>query len=241
MEISKVHGRQVVSTMLIGLLLSVMTAEAASRPTLVELYTSEGCSSCPPAEKLLGELAQRPDVLPLAFHVDYWDGLGWRDRFSMQEATQRQQEAARRLKLTTVGTPQMIVDGQTAIWGANREHVAQALQTRGKEQLLTEVTRKDLVLVVRAKPPAPQNVYDVFVIGYLPRTVTSIGHGENAGRTLTEVNVVRYIRKIGASNQSTNEWRTSLEKLPQDAPRIAVILQERTTGAVLGAQSIEVQ
>src|SRR5262245_14515586 len=103
-------------------------AGAGERPVIVELYTSEGCSSCPPADAIVEELAKRADVLPIAFHVDYWDGLGWRDRFSMAAATQRQQDFGRALGLPTVGTPQMIVEGQRSVSGANRGALLQALK-----------------------------------------------------------------------------------------------------------------
>ena len=83
---------------------------AQSRPAVVELFTSEGCSSCPPAETYIGELAQRRDVLALAFHVDYWDDLGWRDRFGLPEAVQRQRAYAKSLRLASVYTPQAVID-----------------------------------------------------------------------------------------------------------------------------------
>src|SRR5215472_15938734 len=95
-------------------------SEAQPRPAVVELFTSEGCSSCPPADAYLGELAGRPDVLALAFHVDYWDDLGWRDRFGLSQAVERQRNYARSLRLGSVYTPQVVVDGSTDYVGSNR-------------------------------------------------------------------------------------------------------------------------
>lgn len=220
------------------LLVAAVNANAASRPAVIELYTSEGCSSCPPAEKLLEELAKQPDVLPLAFHVDYWDELGWRDRFSMPEATQRQQAAAQTLALKTVGTPQWVVEGRTAVWGVSKQALSQAVKA-SRTALAVDTVRKGSELIVRAAAPPASEQYDVYVVGYLPKAVTAIGRGENAGRTLTEVNVVRYIRKIGTSRDATREWSVSLDRMPKDAERLAILLQQPTSGAIVGVAQIE--
>ncbi|HVY80506.1 MAG TPA: DUF1223 domain-containing protein [Steroidobacteraceae bacterium] len=225
-------------SLLAGLCLSTACAAALARPAVVELYTSEGCSSCPPADKLLEEMAKRPDVLALSFHVDYWDGLGWRDRFSMQEATRRQQDAARTLALTTVGTPQWIVEGRSAVWGASPAALDRTLKSP-RTDLAVEIMRDGQELRVRAAAPSSGQEYTVYLIGYLPRAVTAIGRGENAGRTLTEVNVVRYIRMIGTSRDSAREWRVPLAQLPSDATRVAVLLQMPASGEIVGARSIE--
>src|ERR1700728_136481 len=95
-----------------ALLLAASVVEAQSRPTVVELYTSEGCSSCPPAEAQIGKLAQQQGIIALAFHVDYWDSLGWRDRFELPEAVARQSQYAHTLHLASVYTPQLVIDGQ---------------------------------------------------------------------------------------------------------------------------------
>ena len=210
---------------------------AWARPAIVELYTSEGCSSCPPAEKLLEKLSARRDIVPLAFHVDYWDDLGWRDRFSMKEATQRQQLFANALKLTTVGTPQFVVEGRAAVWSANPFELEKALETP-RSEVPVRIERQDSSIVVHV-PTAATPPYDVYAVGYLPKAVTAIGRGENSGRTLTEVNVVRYARRIGQSGDSSESWQVPLNALPPDATRLIVLLQARGSGAILGASEIE--
>jgi hypothetical protein len=226
------------AALLAALLVASATAQAAARPAIVELYTSEGCSSCPPAEKLLEEIAKQPDVLPLAFHVDYWDDLGWRDRFSMSEATQRQQAAARTLALSTVGTPQWVVDGHTAVWGASKQDLEQALKAN-RTALAVDVVRQGPELIVHAAAPPAAEQYDVYVVGYLPRAVTAIGRGENAGRTITEVNVVRYIHKIGTSRDAARQWSLPLDRIPKDAQRVAILLQQSTTGAIVWVAQLD--
>src|SRR6202051_3057339 len=111
-----------------ALLCCAAHAHAQLRPAVLELYTSEGCSSCPPAEAHVGELAQRPDVLALAFHVDYWDDLGWRDRFGLPESVQRQRIYARSLGLSSVYTPQSIIDGRADIVGSDAPAIDKRLR-----------------------------------------------------------------------------------------------------------------
>jgi hypothetical protein len=217
-------------------LLAGIAFAAPPRPAIVELYTSEGCSSCPPAEALVERLAKQPGVLPLAFHVDYWDQLGWRDRFSMKEATQRQQDLARAMGLATIGTPQLIVDGHHAVWGVDQDNLARVLKTP-RSDVPFSLERSGADLLVRTPAREGRDVYDVYVVGYLPQTVTHIGKGENAGRTITEVNVVRFIRKIGQSSSSAGEWKFPLASLPSDASHVVVFLQKPGNGAIVGAQT----
>src|SRR5271170_1584198 len=110
-----------VAIFMTGVLMLISSGvRAEPRPAVVELFTSEGCSSCPPAETYVGELAQRPGVLALSFHVDYWDDLGWRDRFGIPEATPRQRAYARAMSLSSVYTPQVVIDGHEDFVGSDR-------------------------------------------------------------------------------------------------------------------------
>src|SRR6516162_2207078 len=119
---------------------AVIAARAGERPILVELFTSEGCSSCPLADALLAELASRPDVLALSFHVDYWDRLGWKDPFSSREATQRQNRYAALLDLATVYTPQIVVDGGWQAVGSDRPDVEHALDLARRDRQEVPIT-----------------------------------------------------------------------------------------------------
>jgi hypothetical protein len=224
----------------LALMLSAAEASAASprSPAIVELYTSEGCSSCPPAEKLLEGLVSREDVLPLAFHVDYWDSLGWRDRFSMKEATARQQSFATTLNLSTVGTPQLVVDGTTAIWGVQPGDLQRALTHARASDIPLVVERNGSSLLVRAPTLENTGGYDLYVVGYLPRAETAIHAGENSGRTITEVNVVRYIRKVPGSRDPERTWNVALTGLPQDAQRLVLLLQASQSGAIVAATKV---
>jgi hypothetical protein len=225
------------ASVLMSLLLSAVSigAAAASRPMVVELYTSQGCSSCPPADKLLEVLAKRPDILALGFHVDYWDGPGWRDPFSMKDATHRQDEAARALKFSPVGTPEMVVDGRAIIAGVDPSALEVARKADRPDRG-AQIERQGNEWVVRAAAAAPSERFDVYLVGYLPQAVTQVRGGENAKQTLTDVNIVRYIHKIGKSD-SGNEWRVKLDKLPNDAQCVAALFQVTPGGGIVGASS----
>src|SRR6202163_2652786 len=116
------------AALLLGLAVAATPAAADPRPVVVELFTSQGCSSCPPADALLGELAQRGDVLALGFHISYWDGLGWKDPSSRQSSTDRQRAYARLLGRGQVYTPQMVVEGRSEMVGSDRGAVLAALR-----------------------------------------------------------------------------------------------------------------
>ena len=215
-------------------LAAAATAAAGPRPAVVELYTSQGCNSCPPADALLGELTTRSDVLALAFHVDYWDELGWRDRFGLPQAVQRQSQYARRLGLPSIYTPQIVIDGREDVLGSDRARVTQLLSApRSGVPVTAAVQGHDLFVSVGALQGA--RLCDVIVISFLPEAVTAIGRGENSGRTLREFNVVRSIRTVGTWNATPVQWHIGLDTLPADARSVAVLLQERATAAIVGA------
>jgi hypothetical protein len=216
-----------------------VVAHADPRPAVVELFTSEGCNSCPPAEAYVGELAGRNDVLALAFHVDYWDDLGWRDRFGLRQSVERQHAYARSLRLSSVYTPEVVIDGRADYVGSNRIGIANALKERREGVPVTLSIgngEADVRLAPGQKAQAEDGVGgDVVLVAYLRKAVSAIGRGENAGRTLDEYNIVRAIVPLGHWTGGAQEFRAKLASLPQDATDVAVLVQSRGQGAVVGA------
>ena len=209
-------------------------AAAHPRPAVVELFTSQGCSSCPPAETFLGELAQRPDVLALAFHVDYWDDLGWRDRFASSQATQRQSVYAKSLRRSSVYTPQIVIDGSADYVGSDRKAVGAALsRQRTGVPVGLSVRAGEVLIDLQAQKGAVSS--DVLLVAYLRQTASSIGRGENAGRTLQEFNIVRALHTLGRWEGGAQSFRAQVASLPADATDVAVLLQPLGQGAIVGA------
>ena len=216
-------------------------SDAQPRPAVVELFTSEGCNSCPPAEAYVGELASRPDVLALAFHVDYWDDLGWRDRFGLGQAVERQRNYARTLRLGSVYTPQVVVDGSTDYVGSNRSAIEKALRdSRQGPPVILSVSADEVSVRMEAGTQAGARG-DVVLVSYLRKAVTPIGRGENAGRTLAEYNIVRSVQALGHWDGAAQEFRTKVASLPRDATDVAVLVQSPGQGAILSAATHSVR
>ena len=213
---------------------SLVSAGATPRPAVVELFTSEGCSSCPPAEAYIGELAKRDDVLALAFHVDYWDDLGWRDPFGLKQSVERQKRYSDALRTSTVYTPEVVIDGRADFVGSNRGAIGQALNS-ARDGVPVGLTISQSEVLVSVVSPNATRGGDVVLIAYKRRAVSAIARGENAGRTLEEYNIVRALRKLGRWNGSTQDFRVPLADLPADATDVAVLVQAPGQGPVLGA------
>jgi hypothetical protein len=215
--------------MIVGL--SPVAALAAERPVVVELFTSQGCSSCPPANAYLNELSRdRRDVLPLAFHVTYWDRLGWKDPFSLPAATQRQAVYGGRFGDGSY-TPEIVVDGAASMVGSNRGEVGAAIEKArrtGRTAAAVSVTRKGTQVSIGVG--SGSGSARILLIGFDHEHITSIGRGENGGRSLTEANVVRSVRAVG-------EWSGSTLSISEPTPEgqdVAVVL-EAPDGQIIGA------
>ena len=191
-------------------LAGAMPARAAKRLVVAELFTSQGCSSCPPADAVLLELAvNRPDVLALGFHVTYWDRLGWRDPFALEASTLRQRGYASLSGIGGIYTPQMVIDGRYDVVGSDRPGVLAAL-ARAAEQadagVALALSRDDggLTVTVGAGPSAEGA--QVLLVGFDTRHGTQVARGENAGRRLTNANAVRALVPLG-------QWRGAALRL----------------------------
>ncbi|MBV8091443.1 MAG: DUF1223 domain-containing protein [Alphaproteobacteria bacterium] len=214
------------------LVVCIARARADERPTVVELFTSEGCSSCPPADALLAELATRPDVLALSFHVDYWDGLGWKDPFSGRQATQRQERYRALLDLTTIYTPQIIVDGRWQAVGSDRAEVEHALDLARRDRrdipMTLAVNGSNALFKLRAASEAVSA--SVLLVGFDRRHSSAVKGGENSGRTLAHADVVRGVDEVGQFSGNPSEFAAPIR---WHCERVAAIIQAGD-GRILG-------
>ena len=204
-----------------------------SRPTVIELYQSQGCSSCPPALAVLDQLVgERPDVLALNFAVTYWDQLGWKDQYAQPGFTARQWDYAHAQGRGNVQTPQLIVNGSRAVLGSRKGEVESAIaaahRTPGPD---IAVAGNHLTIGTGAKARG-----QVWIVDYDPRRVpVAIGAGENGGRTLVHRNIVRHLVSIGAWTGSAATYN-----LPAAHPGLsrAVLVQVDKGGSILGAKRL---
>ena len=206
-----------------------VTAAAAS-PVLVELFTSQGCNSCPPADAYLTELARQPGVIALAYHIDYWDQLGWRDPFSSPAATDRQRNYARLLGLKTIYTPQMVVNGRYDVVGSHREAVAAAIAESSRQPPAAAVTLIPAADALSVRVGAGKGEGRIWLASYDLRHETHVRAGENAWRSIENVNIVRGIQEIG-------RWRGTDMTVSQPRPGAgtgAAVFVQAADGTVLG-------
>ena len=219
---------------------SLLQAEDCSRlgqSVVIELFTSEGCSSCPPAEASVSAFAARPDVLALAYHVDYWDSLGWRDPYSRPDWTRRQEQYAGALQQGTIGTPQMIVDGRRILTGP-LEIQSLPLHDPRPAAVPVHLALGGGALSVHLEASSSVGRSEVTLIPYLAHAVTVVRAGENAGRTLIESHVVLGQRALGAWGGRSFDERVALTDIPAAATHVAVLVQRSGPGAFLGAACV---
>jgi hypothetical protein len=212
-----------------SLVLMSSPASADPRPLVVELFTSQGCSSCPPADALLRELARRDDVIALGFHISYWDGLA---SFSSQSSTDRQRAYARQFDLGQVYTPQMVVDGAREMVGSDRASVLAALHDARPETVAPVTFAADRRSVTIG---AGDGRGSVLLVRFAQERTTRVAGGENARRTLQDANAVESLASLGS-------WDGSLLRFAIEPPApgegIAVLVQA-ADGQMLGAGALQ--
>jgi hypothetical protein len=206
----------------------------AESPVVVELFTSQGCSSCPPANANLATISDRPDVLALSFGVTYWDYLGWKDSFAKAEFTNRQYAYVQALHRATAYTPQMVVNGSSELIGNVLGELDRKIQAARRDASASapSVTLAGSAVTIGAASPL-EDAADVWLVRYDPNTVqVPVARGENGGRTLPHKNVVRELTRLGSWNGE--ETRFDLPPAA-DGLKTAILVQSAYTGPILAA------
>ncbi|UYV38867.1 DUF1223 domain-containing protein [Rhodobacteraceae bacterium D3-12] len=216
-----------------------VSAQPAGKPLIVvELYTSQGCSSCPPADAFLHKLAKRADVVALSMHVDYWDYIGWKDVFADHKFTLRQHGYARAGQRRSVYTPQMIIHGQDHVVGNHPMDVSEIIkryQAR-TQSIVLKASREGGQVMIRASGGQGAGPMVVQLVQYEPEVKVDIRRGENAGKTISYANVVREWQVIGEWNGAKPVALSAKAagKLP-----MAVIVQQKGFGPIVAAARVE--
>ncbi len=211
---------------------AVPVAAQSTQGVLVELFTSQGCSSCPPADAVLEKLSQTAGVIPLALHVDYWDYIGWTDTFAQEKFSKRQRRYATAISENMVYTPQMIVAGGARVRGYDAGEARTEIG-RAQTSVALNLQRQGDEVQISATPMARlAGNYVVDIIRYRPQSVVSIERGENRGRQIAYHNIVTTWENVGKwDGQGALSMRT---RAAGDAP-IVVIIQSAGPGEVVAA------
>jgi hypothetical protein len=211
-------------------IIAIVRPAHADPRAVVELFTSQGCSSCPPADRLLGELAKDPSIIALSMPIDYWDYLGWKDTLADARFSARQKAYSQMRGDRDVYTPQVVVNGSEHVIGSDRAGIEGAIRDTRKTDGVMSVpvsmtlTGKQINVSVAASGKGPAAMHGEVWIGSISKAVPiSIGRGENRGRELTYYNVVRNLLKVGDWNGSPGSWNVPLENITGDGVDAAVV------------------
>jgi hypothetical protein len=233
--------------LLAALLIAPANVTAGEKMAVIELFTSQGCSSCPKADKLLGEYAADPRLIALSLSVDYWDYLGWRDTLALHAHTKRQKGYAAYRGDRQIYTPQLVVNGISETIGNDRRAIDEAVASAerlGGLRVPVEL-RRDGEYVQIAVGGGGGPAATVWAVSYLGKKPVAIERGENRGKTITYHNVVRSWTKIGDWNGAAVRFSRPIAEISAaDADNAAVILQSgsvETPGAIRGAASVSLR
>jgi hypothetical protein len=223
----------------------VRPAHAADPRAVVELFTSQGCSSCPPADKIIGEFAKDPSVIALSMPIDYWDYLGWKDTLADARFSARQKAYSHARGDRDVYTPQVIVNGSVPVIGSDRAGIEDAIgNTRKTASVMSipvtiSISGKQIDVSVAASKAPTAAHGEVWICSVSKAVPISIGRGENSGREITYHNVVRNLLKVGDWNGSSGSWSVPLENISSDGVDAAVVYVQDGShdrpGPMLGA------
>jgi hypothetical protein len=232
------------ASLVAGVLIASSGFAGAAPRALLELFTSQGCSSCPPADKLLGELAKDPSLIALSLPIDIWDYLGWKDTLALPGHTARQRAYAEARGDRQVYTPQLVVNGSMHVVGTDRAAVEHAIAATDRNPqimslaVLASIAGNELSVTVKGAPG--KQIHGEVWLCPLARAISvTVGRGENRGHRLIYHNVVRAWRKLGDFTGADSSWSVPLDKIENGKiDAAAVIVQEGTRqkpGIVLGA------
>ena len=217
-------------------------AATPRRPVVVELFTSQGCSSCPKADAFLGDLAGHPDILALTFNVDYWDYIGWRDTLASPANTKRQYDYAARRGDNRVYTPQMIIDGYSHVVGSDRAAAMAIIEEQksvvngGTVPMSSSMTDKEIKIAVGGAPnDILRKESSVVLMTVQPKVTVAVEKGENAGRTISYYNVVRKMMPIGMWQGDAATLSLPRQGLAEGKEGVVCLLQIDATGHIIGA------
>ena len=197
---------------------------------MVELFTSQGCSSCPPADQIIGELAKDPSVIALSLPIDYWDYLGWKDTLADSRFTARQKAYSNMRGEREVYTPQVVVNGSAHVIGSDRARIESAIEETKKADAVMSVpismtlAGKQINISVAASGKGPAAAHgEVWICSISKAVPIAIGRGENRGREITYHNVVRNLLKVGDWNGASDSWTVPLENIYREGVDAAVV------------------
>lgn len=219
---------------------SPLLAATAPTPILVELFTSQGCSDCPPADHLLVELAGRKDVVALTLPITYWDMLGWKDTLATDANTHRQKSYAKAMSRSGVYTPQIVVGGAEHVIGGQRDKVLTAISHAQAQRELIPIAISQssgrVTVTIAARPNGERNsATTIWLMHTLSHAKVAIGGGENNARELVYANVVRELHRFGDWDGGEKSFTIPMRAEPGKQDGLAVVLQRADYGPVVGA------